>query len=313
MRAIWGSSSSNMYVVGFNDQNKGIMYHFDGNGWSVVPISAIEGGNISGLISFSDVFGFSSRDIYAVGSRDRVNPTPPPNFLDSNLIVHFDGTRWIDTGVRQGRELWSVAGNSQRNALAVGVSSTLFCLKNNNWLRDSINVFIPPDASFGLNSVSVVENGDAFALGNWRMNAFARECFFSFRRASSQWTLIDSVIVEVNNFEDRWGYNTIWASSSGQVYSLGVGVFTLRGNSWVRVYNTGNALVGISAVDEKNIFVVGYSGTVLHFDGNDWYQYSQFLGSGMTLTDVWTNGTEVFVVGHCASGGATKSFILRGK
>jgi hypothetical protein len=101
MGDMWASSPSDVYVVGHNDQAFGKMYHYDGKGWTPVntPFGAIDLGAI---------YGFSANDIWAVGERIDYNPTPPPNFLDSSLIIHFDGSRWTEYKVIGGRHLQTV-------------------------------------------------------------------------------------------------------------------------------------------------------------------------------------------------------------
>lgn len=149
-----------MYVVGFNDRNRGTMYHFDGTAWNHVPLATIDGGNIAGPISLSDIFGFGRSDVYAVGERYAINPNPPPNFSDTSLIIHFDGNQWRDVGARQGRYLTDIAGNSSRKAWAVGLIKVVFQFDGTRWNKDSIEIGVPSDAFFGMYSITVAENGD---------------------------------------------------------------------------------------------------------------------------------------------------------
>lgn len=61
---------------------------------------------------------------------------------------------------------------------------------------------------------------------------------------------------------------------------------------------TTSFLRGIWGTGPADIFAVGYSGTVIHYDGSTWSQVPQTLFSRM-LTDVWSAGptSEVLVVG----------------
>ncbi|MBI3788983.1 MAG: hypothetical protein HY276_12105 [Ignavibacteriales bacterium] len=68
----------------------------------------------------------------------------------------------------------------------------------------------------------------------------------------------------------------------------------------------------IAGTSDENIFVVGHRGTVLHYNGRDWYQFNQFATPDMVLWGVWTDGKEVFVVGFTASV-PQKTLILHGK
>jgi hypothetical protein len=94
MRSIWGSSSNDVYAVGHNASNNGMMYHYDGIKWSPVTLSSVLGGPIHAGIDLMAIHGLSGNDIWAVGANTRHNPNPPPNYFDSSLIIHFDGTGW---------------------------------------------------------------------------------------------------------------------------------------------------------------------------------------------------------------------------
>ncbi len=86
MRGIWASSPTDVYIVGHNDRAFGIMFHFDGTDWTNVQLNQSEGGTIYPPIGeLSKVFGFSSNNIYAVGSRYG----DPPRTRDSSVIIHF--------------------------------------------------------------------------------------------------------------------------------------------------------------------------------------------------------------------------------
>ncbi|MBI5217140.1 MAG: hypothetical protein HY960_15395, partial [Ignavibacteriae bacterium] len=103
MQDIWASSPTDVYVVGHNDQNRGQMYHFNGVQWSPVKLLVIEGGGVTtGPIDLGAIYGFAANDIYAVGERIYQNPSPPPNFLDSSLIIHFDGRQWKEEVSQRG-------------------------------------------------------------------------------------------------------------------------------------------------------------------------------------------------------------------
>ena len=43
------------------------------------------------IIDVGQVYGFAPNDIYLVGANTYLNPSPPPNFLDSSVILHFNG------------------------------------------------------------------------------------------------------------------------------------------------------------------------------------------------------------------------------
>jgi hypothetical protein len=110
MRDIWGSSPKDVYVVGHNSQAFGKMYHFDSKTWNSVRITVLEGGTIGGVITLSGIYGFAANDIWAVGDRSYDNPKPPPNFIDSSLVIHYDGKKWTEVNIRPRRRLLQAFG-----------------------------------------------------------------------------------------------------------------------------------------------------------------------------------------------------------
>jgi hypothetical protein len=62
---------------------------------------------------------------------------------------------------------------------------------------------------------------------------------------------------------------------------------------------------GIAGTDDNNLFIVGagfrdglYYGVVHHYNGSDWFQFSNLALIDVILYDVWTDGREVFAVGN---------------
>jgi photosystem II stability/assembly factor-like uncharacterized protein len=73
-----------------------------------------------------------------------------------------------------------------------------------------------------------------------------------------------------------------------------------------------NLLSRMTGTSDNNIFVVGHLGTVLHYNGVDWYQYEQFADLNKVLSSVWTDGKEVMIVGETATY-PQKTLILHGR
>lgn len=76
LRAVWGTASSDIFVVG----EKGTILHFDGTNWSVMQSNA--------STDFYGVWGTSSTDVYAVGK---------PISSGDEAILHYDGVTWSKT------------------------------------------------------------------------------------------------------------------------------------------------------------------------------------------------------------------------
>ena len=128
MRDIWGSSANDVYVVGHNDQNRGLMWHFDGKRWTDVRLSTMQGGTIRGPIDLSAIYGFASNDIWVVGENVFSNPDPVSGFYDASLIIHFDGATWQEVNHTKARGLTSIWGSSPKDIWMGGFNGTLFSL-----------------------------------------------------------------------------------------------------------------------------------------------------------------------------------------
>jgi hypothetical protein len=114
-RRIWGSSPTDVYVTGnalvageaSRDRGAGVLWHFDGSGWSTVPSPT--------TAPLGAIWGSSPTDVYLLGGAQGTSGT----------IWHFDGTAWtpINTG---GVGLLDIWGSSATDVFAVGENGTIF-------------------------------------------------------------------------------------------------------------------------------------------------------------------------------------------
>ncbi len=305
MRDIWGSSPTDVYVVGHNDRGFGKMFHFDGKEWKPVDLAF-------GAIDLSTVLGFAANDVWAFGQHLYDNPTPPPNFLDSSLIIHFDGRQWSEQKIQGGRLLNSVWGLSSTNLWTGGWTNKVFHYNRAVWQRDSLPVRLQSDGFFQIDALEGNPAGDVFAIGNTHYNNLAKTVFYFFLNGSQTWVLVDSFVVQPGQIENKWGYGDLWTSPSGTLYSCGGGVHRWNGTTWTKLFDHPNFLSRVTGTSDNNIFAVGHFGTVLHFNGHNWYQFQQFVNPDAVLWGVWTDGTEAFVVGFTALF-PEKTIILHGR
>jgi len=312
MRDIWASSPNDVYVVGHNDRGYGQMFHYDGKLWSPVNLYFPDDqGNAS--IDLAAVYGFNAGSIYAVGARIYDNPNPPPHFVDSSLIIRFDGQQWSEEEMEHGELLQSIWGTSPSNLLAGGYTKYLYQNDGAGWKRDSLPVVIPSDGFFQVNAIEGTPDGDVYVLANTNYNAPAKTVFYFFRRHLATWTLVDSSLAQPGYVEHKWGIGDLWVSPSGMLYSCGVGVYRWNGLGWQMLFDHPSFLAGITGTTDENIFVVGGFGAVLYFDSRDWYQYNQFIDSTIAFRKAWTDGKEVMVVGNTTASYPQKTIVLHGK
>lgn len=310
MMRIWGSSPTDVYVVGHNDVGSGKMYHYNGQRWQVVRITQAEGGPIL-RPDLTDINGSGAQDIFAVGVREYENPNPPPFALDSSLVIHYDGSRWSEIPT-VGSFLNAIAVGRTGFAYAAGMGTIGFAIRGQSVLRDSVAIPLPDSATFQINTVAVGPNNEVYANGNYYLPDQPTLDFLFLKRGNdNRWTIIDSARLGFPLPEARWGDARLWYSPWGTLYSTGRGVFTWDEARWSRVYDASASLTGIDGNKPDNLFVVGYPGQILHFNGRDWYRFAQFSGTGLVMDDVIDFEDEVFAIG--TDGGGNRTFVLHGK
>jgi len=108
LNRLWGSSPNDVYAVGLCTSAGGRMYHFNGEKWQYSKKVRVIGQN--GPYSITNIFGFSSDDIWAVGYQD---PGDIYEDLYQNLIMHYNGVEWNkvygsepDTMYRELTSIW---------------------------------------------------------------------------------------------------------------------------------------------------------------------------------------------------------------
>ncbi len=309
MRSFWGSSSSNLYAVGHNDQNKGMMYHYDGKRWLEVPLTWSEGGPIREAVDLVSVWGVSANDIWAVGESAFMNPTPPPNFLDSSLVIHFDGSQWSEVPLNRGRGLWAIKGLDKTNVWAGGSSGALYHFDGASWARQQFPSPFQDDVEWLFAAFDVKQNGSVYAFLNGHENSTATDYYKFALRSGSDWQIIDSFQIGPGHLTSKWGASKFWTSPSGEMYSAGDAIWRWDGVQWQKEVSTTVILADIFGTRSDHIFSVGVMGTVYFFDGHLWNQLGVPGDPTWLLMAVWCTDDEVFITGY----DGYRTYVLHGK
>ena len=105
MRSIWGSSANDLYVCGHSDDNRGQIWHFDGEKWLNVDIfKTIQ----STAFTPYKINGISSDNIFIVCSKIKNNPIPPPDLLHPSFLIQYNGSNWIEHDVKTSSAVYDV-------------------------------------------------------------------------------------------------------------------------------------------------------------------------------------------------------------
>jgi hypothetical protein len=202
-------------------------------------------------------------------------------------------------------------GNSPSNIWLAG-GKTLWNFDGIVWKVDTIPVSTPLGSFFGIDGLTGDAAGNLYVT--FLLDPVASESkrqYYFLNRNSDTWRILDSAKVEPGNVQFKWGYADLWTSPQGKMYSSEYGLYRWDNATWSKIFDSDRPLVRINGSGDDNIFIVGALGTVLHYNGLDWYQYEQFQSPNIIYTGVWTDGKEVFIAGHTYGG--HKSIILHGR
>jgi hypothetical protein len=279
------------------------MYHYDGQSWRSVLLNVNEGGQVSGAFALYAIHGFAANDIWAVGEKGYVNFNPPPNFFDSSLVIHFDGSSWREVPQDSKRKaLLSIGGSSSASLWAGGLIGSLFRFQNGVWRSNHL------DSALSMMSIAGRSPSEVYAI-HVRGDAVDPSDSISYRFVrfdGNSWARLDSFLVTVQNPEYKFGSN-IWLSPASTLYSCGYGVFKWNGGNWERLMYNRLPFYRLRGLNDSNIFAVGDQ-SIFHWNGSDWLPLDLPINSA-TMRGVQMFPYEAFIIGF--SGG--KTLVLHGK
>ncbi len=292
-----GTSPKNLFVVGFNDTYQRKMYHFDGVSWMPIKLSVAEGGFINIINDLSSIYGFNENNIFSVGSRYYDSPTGT-GYVDSSLIIHYDGSVWKESLVGQGAPLNVIWGADANNVWAMGVAGSIFFFNGLEWTK----IKMRDDIQF--HSINGTSKNNIFALAI-KLDVMPYDSIMSilFHYDGYGWREIDSGY----EFTHQYFRASIWALDENNIFIAGNGIYKKLGNTWVKFFDNGQGFSKIKGTSERNLFAVYES--VQHYNGLNWAELTMPIPIMFPLTDIWTDGKEVFIVGN--DGNTT--YIFHGK
>lgn len=299
MYAIWGSSSSNIYICGHNDQRFAKMYHWDGRRWTNVKLHSSEGGPFISLASLDDISGFGPNHVYAVGALG-------PQF--SPFLIQFNGTQWRRITVPNGKGLLSVWVRSPSEVWLGSLDGSVAMYNGSQFRRDSLQyTFDTTGMSIQIAQITGDATQTHLVLVVSPDTLISPRAYF-YERVGSQWQIRDS----------SYEYYRVFIDPAGSVYRYLYGIQRKTGNTWVTVLSDLRVgRQGMAASSTTNVFAVGSagpspSGRVYHYNGSDWFEYSMLRLFDVHFSAVWTDGIEVFIIGTTYDF-PMKTIVLHGK
>ncbi len=265
MRSLWGSSATDVYVVGENDQaGEGSVFHFDGSAWQEIKLLASDGGPVAHGYGLMAVTGFSASSVYAVGGLSYYRDSM---FVDSSLVVHFDGLNWSVPRIPKSQEMLTcIDGSSSADVWAGGTRGTILHFDGVGW--DSFSL----GQEYYVTSIAVLSLGVEFVEAILQHNQAndGRYDKFIFERMSGAWHIVDSISSAEPLGDPRFGL-LVWTDRK-HLYTTAPNVQRYDSGNWTLLLK---ASVGsVSKRSESDVMVVGDG--VYQFNGTNWYEFPEF-------------------------------------
>ncbi len=261
-RAVWAWTPSDVWVGGGDGT-----YHYDGARWT-----ASASNNTATTIY--GVWGSTSTDVWAVGQHG----TSSAN--SSGIILHWNGMTWSPVTTQVAATLRGVWGSGAKDVWAVGSGGTILHWNGFKWTAvDSLHT----DDLYGVSGTS---STNAWAVGaggtilNWEGTAWNE------RVSSGAYEALYSVHLV--------GPTDIWALGEH-----GLVLHRKGGLTWNRVSTpvpVSIVLRGISGTTPNNLWAVGDTATIVHWDGTKWSSVA--TASRMEIMAVTAHGDDAWAVGH---------------
>ncbi len=273
MWTMWGNSSRDLYMVGFND----VIYHYDGQAWQTQWLSIGPGMPITHSGDYFGVYGFGPSNVFAVGG------TSYGVGHDSSLVIHFDGSRWAEQVVEGGRDLLTVWGSGPHDVWTGGHAGSLFHYDGVSWRRAAI------DANIDVKEIRGVGPNDIYFLGiRYYSSDYTTNLNLIGHYDGNRWSVIDSM----NYAGPKFGASRLGIVGT-TLYSVGYfGIYSFRNGQWMQEVQTPRGLAGMCASGPRNAYAVGSD--MYHFDGATWSQVTDLHFENRVMQAVWCNENEVF-------------------
>jgi hypothetical protein len=289
----WGSSNSDVYGVGYNEQeNMGYMVHFDGNDWTT-QYSA------PGMI-FQDVWGASGSDIF-VTAYDAAD--------DTGKIFHYDGSEWtIQYTSTDSFNLVRLWGSSGSDVFAVGQDNDGLAGIICHYDGESWTVQYRTTDQFIFNSVWGTSGSDVLAVGVHTAGVGGLSEGHIFHYDGTEWS--SQFSEQFITFVDIWGASPSDVFTVGHDDSSSKGViFYFDGENWTKQYDTPQQmeevyLVAIWGASDSDLFASGLrdgESFILHYDGQGWSPVAGARFSSFVWSLWGDSSSSVYAVGSAGA------------
>lgn len=302
---IWGDSGDNIYLSGHSTRTAGCLWRYNGVEWRNINLNDYEG---IGSYSLNQIDGSSSDNIWVVGRQsDMVSPSPP-TYVDYNLVIRFDGQKWIEEKIRIDEVAYCVKVISRNDVWVGGWNGVVYHYQDDKWALDTIKV--------EENEILVLEN-IVHCKNQLYLSAVLRDKTSQrgkeiqlYKYQSDKWEKIKSYKKPIDS--TNWDYS-LSVGKDGEMYTGGNGIYRYNSGNWEKLYDTPTTYTNkILADNNGNILATSYT-SLIHYNGVDWLKIPFFEEKQIPLVNVWMDSDEIFVTGYIFHEGKDKTVIYHGK
>jgi len=268
----WGSSSDNIYFVGHIYPDSHHQYgtnimHWNGQEYKQLNI-------LEGILN--GIYGFDKNSIWTVGY-----------YENSALVMNWNGNEWKSLKLEQYSGLTDIWGSSPTNIFAVGYNGTILKYNGNQWLKMDSQTDLSLFKIWGTNSNNIYATGYDSRSGKGVLLHFNGQSWLK---------IFDN---NINDNPPSGMMYAIWGYDSTFYLIAGSGRYTGQMYEWSEI-ELPNETTGINEVkgnNQKDIFMVGYFGLMMHWNGKRWKLFNNF-DSTIDFRNVFPIGDEVFGLGN---------------
>jgi hypothetical protein len=286
---MWGFGDGSFVAVG----EAGTVLHYDGTAATLVDTPTRE--------DLHGIWASGSDDIYACGF--------------NGTLIQFDGLKWnvVNTPTRE--DFYAVWASAPGDVFVAGADGGVWNLNAGTWTEYVVAPEKRLHSLWGYTHTEVYAGGPMGALYRFDGSTWTRMIIFGDPALDAEiydlWGPAPGSISLVDRWNILWFNGTTWNGISVvQSNGLGLWGFTLNqqiavsdgvSTHWVdgqrRSYPTPTAepLFDVWGTSMSNLYAVGRSGSIAHFDGAAWEALNQ--ESLMNLHDAWVTSIGAIAVG----------------
>jgi hypothetical protein len=295
-------SPNDVWVCGWSDVARGLIWHYDGNNWKESNIAADVGG-----MRVNDIAGYNSSNLWTVGYSG-----------NEIFIARYDGQHWTrqnNMGIKG--ELLDMSKDPSGNLWACGRNGVIMKYDKTKWMTDVIKVSHYSDDEYFLNTVTSYKEKVCSINHLFNFNR-KREVYHLISGDIGNWIVVDSIVIDQPYSKFKWGEWRLFSSEFSKLYSVGQqGVWLYNNVDWNQLYQNSSTIYGISGPGEDYLIAVGDFQQVLFYNGISWENvvnlFPQIGYNNFVCRNVWTNGYETFIIGYGYIAGNIRTIIFHGK